>query len=317
MVTDILTQLGDLSSMASVTQVAEGIYRIDIGLVKTRSGDYLGYSLVYFIVAGGETAIIDTSPAAVTPDILAAIRGIGYDPARLSHIILTHIHLDHAGGVGALAQQFPGVKVAVHKRGAGHIVKPAMLIEGTKQAYGENFEADYGPISPVPKEQVIPVDEGDIIRVGTRELKIMYTPGHAPHHICVYDSQSRGIFSGDALGYLRPGNNSVIIVAGFDLDSALDSIDRLQALNPKSIYAAHGTADREPGEFIQSVRNTTKDYGEIILEAMRAGEGEEEMERRLGVYQKAHSPDDPRDELCRVDEIIPWYIACFKRKGLA
>ena len=304
--------------MTSVVQMADGIYRIDIGQVKAAaSGDYLGYSLVYFIVSDGEMAIIDTSPAAVTPAILEAIRGLGYDPSRLSHIILTHIHLDHAGGVGALAKQFPGVKVAVHKRGAPHIVKPDMLIEGTRQAYGKNFEADYGPISPVPKQQVLPVDEGDIIKVGTRELKIMYTPGHAPHHVCVYDSRSRGVFSGDSLGFLHTGNNSVIIVAGFDLDYALQSIDRLQALNPKRIYAAHGTADREPGEFIQSVRTTTKDYGDIILEAMKVGEGEAEMAQRLGKYQKEHNPDDPRTTWHRFADIIPWYVAYFKRKGLA
>ncbi len=304
--------------MTSVTQVADGIYRIDIGLVKgAASGDYLGYSLVYFIAADGETAIIDTSPAAVTPAILEAIRGLGYDPARLSHIILTHIHLDHAGAVGALAQQFPGGKVAVHKRGAPHIVKPEMLIEGTRQAYGVNFEADYGPISPVPKQQVIPVDEGDIISVGSRELKVIYTPGHAPHHMCLYDSRSRGIFSGDSLGFLATGNNSVIIVAGFDLDSALASIDKLQALNPKRIYAAHGTAEREPVEFIQSVMATTRDYGDIILKAMQAGEGQEEMTRRLMTYHKEHDPDDARDTLRRFDDIIPWYIAYFRRKGLA
>src|SRR3989304_1648891 len=115
-------------------------------------------------------------PAGGPAAMLEAIRGLGHDPARLSHIILTHIHLDHAGGVGALAEQFPGVKVAVHKRGAPHIIKPEMLIEGTRQAYGKNFEADYGPINPVPKEQVLPVDEGDVIRIGTRELKIMYPP---------------------------------------------------------------------------------------------------------------------------------------------
>jgi len=272
---------------------------------------------VYLIVDDGETAIIDAVPQAVNQPVLEAIRGLGYDPAKLSHIILTHIHLDHAGGVGGLAQQFPGVKVAVHKRGAGHIVKPDMLIEGTRQAYGNSFEVDYGPILPVPKEQVRAVDEGDIIRVGTRELKIMYTPGHAPHHICVYDSRSQAVFSGDSLGFGMMGNNSVIIVAGFDLDLALDSIDRMQTLNPKRIYAAHGTADREPGEFIQSVRTTTKDYGDIILEAMKVGEGKEGMAQRLMKYHKERNPDDSRVTLRRFDDVITWYVAHFKKKGAA
>lgn len=304
--------------MTSVVQVAEGVYRIDIGRVNgAATGTFIGYSNVYLIADDGETAIIDAGPAAVMPPILEAIRGLGHDPAKLSHIILTHIHLDHAGGVGGLAQQFPEVKVAVHKRGSGHIVKPDMLIEGTRQAYGQNFEADYGPILPVPKQQVQAVDDGDNIRVGTRELKIMYTPGHAPHHLCVYDTRSQGVFSGDALGFGMLGNNSVIIVSGFDLDLALESIDKIKALNPKRVFAAHGTADREPGEFIQAVRTTTKDYGDIILEAMKASEGKEGMAQRLMKYHKEHNPDDTRTTLRRFDDVITFYTAHFKRKGAA
>ena len=224
-------------------QLAEGIFRIS-----ERLPGVAEEFAVYFI-NDGEGAIIEPGPASIANAVQEAADYLGIKQPK--YIIPTHIHLDHAGGVGDIAQQFPNVKIAVHKRGAGHIVKPDMLIEGTRQAYGKNFETDYGPISPVPKPQALPVDEGDVIRVGTRELKIMYTPGHAPHHISVYDSRSQGIFSGDSLGFGMMGNNSVIIVAGFDLEYALDSIDRMQALNPKRIYAAHGTAEREPGEFIK------------------------------------------------------------------
>ena len=301
----------------TTTQMTEGVYRIDIGRNNGPSGAFIRYSLVYLIVDSGETAIIDAVPASVMAPVLEAIRGLGHDPASLSHVILTHIHLDHAGGIGELARQFPEVKVAVHKRGAGHIVKPDMLIEGTRQAYGKTFETDYGAITPVPKPQVVPVDEGDVIRVGSRELKIMYTPGHAPHHISVYDSKSSGVFSGDSLGFHVPGNNCVITVAGFDLDFSLESIDRMRELNPKHVYAAHGTAEREPDEFIQSIRKTTKDYGEIILASMKAGEGPEQMSQKLGKYQKEHNPNDPRAGMRQFGDIIPWYVAFFKKKGLA
>lgn len=303
--------------VTTTAQVADGIYRIDTGRVNDSAGDNLQYSLVHLLVSNGETAIIDTGPAAVTPAVLEAIRGLGYDPARLSCIILTHIHLDHAGGVGTLAQQLPVVKVAVHQRGARHLIDPEKLIEGTKQAYSEKFEADYGPILPVPAQQVQPVEDGNIIRLGSRELRIIYTPGHAPHHISIYDTLSQGVFSGDSLGFLNPGNNAVIIVPGFDLDLALQSIDRLKALNPKRVYAAHGTADREAGEFIQSVRNTTKDYGDIILRAMKADESLEKMAGILLRYHQEHNPDDRSTQLSRFDEIIPPYTAFFKKKGVA
>ncbi|MFC1991434.1 MBL fold metallo-hydrolase [Chloroflexota bacterium] len=302
--------------MADVSQVADGIYRIDVGRVKDAdSGNFLRYSLVYFIVSNGQTAIIDNSPAAVAPAVLEAISGLGYDPSRLSYIILTHIHLDHAGGVGMLARQFPRAKVIVHRQGAQHLIEPEKLIEGTRQAYGEKFEAEYGPILPVPEYQVQAVEDGDVIRLGGRELEIMYSPGHASHHICVYDAQTRGLFSGDSLGFLRMGNNAIIIVAGFDLDLALESIDRISIINPERIYAAHGTASREPGEFIQSVRATTRDYGDIILGAMREGKGKEEMAKRLAAYHKDHHSDTIGSSSRRFKSIIPWYLAHFKRKG--
>ena len=303
--------------MTSVARVADGIYRIDVGLTKATASGKLSYSLVHLVVSDGEAAIIDTSPGAVTPEILAAIRGTGYDPSKLSHIILTHIHLDHAGGAGHLARQLPGVKVAVHKRGASHLIEPQKLIEGTKEAYGANFEAGYGPILPVRAEQVYAVDDGEIIKVGKRALRIIYTPGHASHHIAIYDERSRGVFSGDSLGFLQEGNNCIIIVAGFDLELALQSIDTIKALEPRRIYAAHGTADRDAGEFIESVRTTTKDYGDIILKAMNEGKDKKEMERRLMEYHKKRSPDDSGTALRRFDEIIPWYVAYFKKKGIA
>ncbi|MDP6126808.1 MAG: MBL fold metallo-hydrolase [Dehalococcoidales bacterium] len=301
--------------MAKVSEVSDGIYLIDMGEVKgAGSKERLNCSLVYFMVDGEQTALIETSPGAVVPIVLEAIKGLGHDPARLSSVILTHIHLDHAGGVGRLAQQFPQLKVIVHEQGARHLTAPAMLITGTKQAYSEEFEADYGPIIAVPEEQVEAVKDGDTIRLGDRELKVIYTPGHAPHHMSIYDTRSQGLFSGDSLGHLTLGSNPIVIVAGFDLGLALESIDKMSDLDPRRVYASHGSSDREAAEFIRSVRATTSDYGEIILTAMKAGEDEAQMIQRLEAYNKEHDPDDKRDTRHRFEAIIPWYVAYFKKK---
>lgn len=303
--------------MTNVARLTDGLYRIDTGELKAAvTGESLSYSLVYLVVSDGEAAIIDTGPGVIAPAILSAIRRAGYDPAQLSHIILTHIHLDHAGGAGALARQLPSVKIVVHKRGANHLIEPQKLIEGTKEAYGAGFERDYGPILPVPARQVRAVDDGEIIKIGSRELRAIYTPGHASHHMAVYDEKTGSVFSGDSLGFLAEGHNSIIIVSGFDLELALQSIDRIRSLKPKHIYAAHGTAERNADEFIESVRRTTKDYGDVILEAIRSGKSDTEVERRLMEYHRKHSPADVRDRLRRFNEIIPWYAAYFKKKGL-
>jgi len=309
--------------MTDIAEVIEGIYRIDFGKVNgSESGDQLRCSMVYFIVDNEQSAIIETSPGAVVPSVLEAIGRIGYNPSKLSYIILTHIHLDHAGGVGTLAQQLPQVKVIVHKRGARHLIEPLKLIEGTRVAYGERFEGDYGPILPVPEQQVRAVEDGEVIRLGKRELKIIYTPGHAPHHMCIYDMKSQGLFSGDALGALTMGNHPIVIVPGFDLDLALESIDKLNALNPKHIYSSHGTANREIPEFIQSVRTTTKDYGDIILESIKADEGIDETTGRIDAYQeednevRSQSTQSSQAADIYRQNIIPSYIAHFRKKGV-
>jgi len=309
--------------MTDINEVVDGIYRIDFGRASgLESGERLRCSLVYFIKDGEQSAIIETSPGTVAPVILEAIGGLGYDPSKLSYIILTHIHLDHAGGVGKLAQQLPQVKVIVHQRGARHLIEPTKLIEGTRVAYGERFEADYDPILPVPEHQVRPVEDGEVIMLGERELEVIYSPGHAPHHMCIYDTKSQGLFSGDALGSLSMGKHPIIIVPGFDLDLALESIDKLSTLNLKHIYSSHGTAKREIYEFIQSVRTATNDYGDIILEAMKAGEGIEEITRRIDAYQEENSAIRSRStqssqagDIYR-RSVIPSYVAHFKKKGV-
>ncbi len=294
--------------MADISEVANGIYQISMGLPRC--------CIIYFI-ANGQTALIETGLAVVAPAVLDAIRQLGHDPSRLSYIILTHIHLDHAGGAGTLARQFPQLQVLVHQRGARHLVEPSRLIEGTRQTFGERFEDEYGPILPIPERQVRAVEDGEVIPLGERELRISYAPGHAPHQMCIYETKSQGVFSGEALGTPQIGSSIVNPVAGFDLDAALETIDKLSKLNPKIVFCAHGGVSREAAKLIQSVRANTKAYGDIILEAMRAGEEKEQIAQRLEAYQKEHTPGEYQLEEDRFDNIIPWYVAHFKRKGIA
>ncbi|MDZ4246439.1 MAG: MBL fold metallo-hydrolase, partial [Dehalococcoidia bacterium] len=139
--------------MAEIAEVADGIYRLS--LLRPPRG-----CVIHFI-AGERTSLIETGPAVIIPGLLDSIRQLGYDPAKLDYIFLTHIHLDHAGGVGTFARQFPQVKVFVHPRGARHLVDPSRLIVDTKRAYGEKFEDQYGFILPVSEGQVRTLEDGE------------------------------------------------------------------------------------------------------------------------------------------------------------
>ncbi|MBI4284216.1 MAG: MBL fold metallo-hydrolase [Chloroflexi bacterium] len=304
--------------MTQVSEVADGIYQIEADKVNIPvSPDLPRSSMVYFIIGNGQTALIETGPAVVVPAVLDAIRQLGYDPSRLAYAILTHIHLDHGGGAGTLAQQFPQLQIIVHQRGARHLIDPSRLIEGTRQAYGERFDDQYGPILPIAERQVRAVEDGEVIALGDRELKIIYAPGHAPHQMCIYETKSQGLFCGDALPVSSTGSGIVAPVAGFDLDAAIETLDRLSQLNPKIIFSPRGTVSREVARLIQSARANTQAYGDIILAAMKAGEGKERMAQRLEAYEMEGTPSDDQPEERRFDNIITWYVAHFKRKGVA
>lgn len=304
--------------LARVSEVAPGIYQID-----TENDPKLSSSCVY-LVADRETALIDIGPGVVVPQLVSALRQVGRHAADLSYIILTHIHLDHAGGVGALAQQTPRAKVVAHEQGARHLIDPSRLIAGTKMVFGEDFEKEFGPILPVPQGQVQAVRGGETLSLGTRELKIVDAPGHAAHHLCIFDTTARGLFCGEALGRHMPGVDMVTPGAAppiFDIEQALETIKRLRALDPALLLYAHHGAAREVARLFDLAEKETRAYGEIILKGMKAGEGPAQVQARLEAYQQANpeSAKLERDYLATQnhDMIVPAYMAYFKKKGSA
>ena len=304
--------------VAKVSQVAPGIYQID-----TENDPKLSASCVY-LVADGETTVIDTGPGMVIPQLVSALRQAGHEAASLSYIILTHIHLDHAGGVGALAQQAPRAKVVAHEQGARHLIDPSRLIAGTRAVFGEDFDKVYGPILPVPQSQVQAVKGGETLRLGTRELKIVDAPGHAAHHLCIFDTRARGLFCGEALGRRLPGVDMVTPGAAppiFDIEQALDTVRRLKALDPALLLYAHHGAARDVDRLFDLAVKEINAYGEVILKGMKAGEGPAQIQARLDAYQRAN-PESAKLEREYLDSlnhdmIVPAYMAYFKKKGSA
>ncbi len=202
----------------------------------------------YLIQQGDEAALIDTGGFLSVPDILGVLDAKGVDYAQVKQIILTHIHLDHAGGAGELVKHLPQAKVYVHERGANHLIDPTKLRAGVMAVYGEVFFKQFiGDLLPIDPEKIHIIGEGDTLQLGDRTLSILDTPGHALHHVCIWDQTSGGIFSGDTLGvsYREFDHDQGVLIfppttpVQFDPEAWLKTIDRLLALKPKYAYLTH------------------------------------------------------------------------------
>ena len=219
-----------------------GIHVIDTGFVRPR------LDAAYLVVEQGRGAFIDCGVNHSVPLLLAALAQAGLRPGDVDWLILTHVHLDHAGGAGALMQQLPNARLVVHPRGARHMIDPSRLWAGASAVYGEaEMERNYGRLLPVPAERVVEAADGHAVDLAGRRLICLDTPGHARHHNAIHDVASGWVFSGDTFGVsyreFDTAQGPLIIPTTspieFDPPVLHRSIDRLVALKPAAICPTH------------------------------------------------------------------------------
>jgi len=228
-----------------ISQVESNIYYMD-----PRGIGLMDLSGIYIVVGDGLT-IIETAGSLIIPQILKAVKDIGYREKDIRRSIVTHIHLDHAGGAGSLVRLLPWMKVYVHGSGARHLLNPSKLIKSAEMVYGnrEKLLALHGEIAPVPKENLIPISNTNLdIGFGT-SLRILDSPGHATHHLCLFHSESGCLFSGEALGHYYPESDmltAAVAPPGFDLEASKKTIRKIEKTSPKTIcfsqYGQHRNA---------------------------------------------------------------------------
>jgi glyoxylase-like metal-dependent hydrolase (beta-lactamase superfamily II) len=267
--------------MLDLKEVADKIYRFETGLSVMTS------MFTVYLITESQGVVIEPGPAALVPRIQEAMKKLGMKD--LVYIIPTHIHVDHAGGAGKLAQLFPAAKVLVHPAGVKHVVNPSRLIESTKTVFGEDFEAGFGAILPVPESQIKSVADGEIIKVDGRELQIIYAPGHAPHHIAIFDRSVKGIFCGEALGLPGGEGNRVLLPAvappSFDQEIYLETMEKLRKLNARVLFYSHGgVVGHDADKLITQAEENTRILGDIILNALKEGGTNEDVTRRIREY---------------------------------
>lgn len=223
--------------------VGDGIY-----IIETYYLNRTDFAACYLMEDKGEVAVIETNTNHAVPFILGTLDQLGLSKEQVKYVILTHIHLDHAGGTGELMKHLPGAKLILHPRGRKHMMNPEKLIESVKAVYGETkYKELYGDIVPVPKGRVQIANDGDGFRLGGRDLQVFDLRGHAKHHLVVLDKKTRAVFSGDnfGVGYPRLEFGKFRLVfpstspTQFEPDKALETYQKIVDLDPSRILLTH------------------------------------------------------------------------------
>ena len=209
---------------------------------------YAGHAAAHVIVDSGRAAIVDVGTNDSVPYVLAALAALGVAREAVDYLLLTHVHLDHAGGAGTLMRELPHAQALLHPRGAPHMLDPTRLIAGSMAVYGEErFRRLYGELLPIPAARLRVAEDGARVTLGARTLELIHTPGHAAHHYVVVDGAHRSIFSGDTFGIsyraLDTARGNFItpstVPTQFDPQQHIESIDRMLGYDPESVYLMH------------------------------------------------------------------------------
>jgi glyoxylase-like metal-dependent hydrolase (beta-lactamase superfamily II) len=233
---------GPTAGLPAFEEVGPGITAIDTGFVRPF------YDASHLVVEGGQAAFVDVGTALSVPGLVAVLEAKGHPLEAVEYVIVTHVHLDHAGGAGQIMRRLPGARLVVHPRGARHMIDPAKLWAGASAVYGEEaLRRNFGEPLPVARDRVIEAPDGFTLDLGGRTLVFLDTPGHARHHFCIWDEASRAFFTGDTFGlsyrefasergaFILPTTTPV----QFEPEALKASIDRLLSYAPAAMYLTH------------------------------------------------------------------------------
>lgn len=276
-----------------------------------------GLDASHLIIHDGRAAFVDTGTTHSVPLLLAALEEKGVEPAQVDWVFVTHVHLDHAGGAGALMAALPNATAVLHPRGARHMIDPGRLVAGSKAVYGEEaFNNLYGEIRPIAAERVRIVEDGERLRLAGREFEFIHTEGHAKHHYCMVDRAAAAIFTGDCFGisyreldtaagpFIFPTTTPV----QFDPEAAHATIRRLLSYKPERVFLTHFSCVTAPAALAPQLHRDLDEYVRIATACRDDADPEASIRAGLRDWMfarlDAHGFDpDPalRDEILGMD----------------
>ncbi len=261
--------------MTSVTPLNSATWQISLPFLGEE-----GIIGSYLLADGNELAVIDPGPGSMIEPLLDAIRQAGFEPQDVTHLLATHVHLDHAGSVGSLVKHMPKAKVYAHSKGVPHLLDTTKVVASATRIYGERMPQLWGEIASTPADRLQTIEDGNVLNVAGRRLEVHYTPGHAVHHVVFFDTHSGDLFAGDTAGvrlqgvdYVRPPTPPPDI----DIEAWLDSMDTIKKLHPAVLYLGHFGATHDATQHLERLREQLISWGNYVLEAMRNGKEEQEI----------------------------------------
>ena len=266
-------------------------------IIDTRMHGFDGITGTFLLRGRERVALIESGPKSSVENVLAGLEREGVD--RLDWIVVTHIHLDHAGAAGTLARRFPDATIAVHPVGAPHLIDPSKLWASASRIYGEGMEALWGGIDPLPQERIKTIEDGDVIDLGGRTLTAHETPGHAGHHHAFIDDETGAMFTGDALGVSPQGIHAFRPATPppeFNLEVALASIQKIRRTDPTALWLTHyGPVEGGVDEACEQAADALNRWATWVEHARRAG-------RDLDDVTAVVQVEDRRELAGRMDE---------------
>lgn len=241
-----------------------------------------------YVLKSEKVALVDVGPSASVDDLMLGLRELNINAGDVSYIFITHIHIDHAGGVGKAIGQMPNAIVVVHKEGRPHLVEPAKLWRAGQRALGE-LALEYGHIEPVPEDRILVAHEGMVFHLGEMKIEVVSTPGHASHHLSFWHRNKGRLFVGDVAGVyikeidlVRPATPPP-----FNLEQTLTSLEKLIHLRPLNLYYAHFGYTTHAVEKLHYYKQKLILWGSIISHCMEKGRAEEQ-----DIYNEIFEKDD-------------------------
>ncbi len=279
-----------------------------IGVIDLLHQGHPGLISVYLVPTSDGLALIETGPARTLPTLLDGVRMLGHDPAEIRHVLLTHIHLDHAGGAGTLLQQLPDAHLYVHERGARHMIDPSRLLASATRIYGATMDALWGEMLPTPEDRVTALADGDELNLGGLHLDVLYAPGHASHHVVFDDAAHDAVFSGDAAGMrILPDSPVMPPTPPPDIDVAAwhTTINRIRATQRSRLLLAHFGAWDDAGRHLDDLSDRLDRWLDLVADWQADGSERDEIVRRFASHVNRELGDQlDSDQLRNVERFV-------------